>query len=300
MVYRIFVEKKKEVQHEAQGLFYDIRSFLGISSLEGVRVINRYDVENITPELFEYACRTVFSEPQTDIISESVDTAHCAAFAVEYLPGQFDMRAESAEQCIQIISQGARPTVRTAKIYLLEGMLSEEDTEKIKKYIINPVECREASWEKPETLTVKSAEPQMVETLEGFTSLDDEGLSDFIREKGLAMDEGDLRFCRDYFCDEGRDPTITEIRLIDTYWSDHCRHTTFLTTIDEITFEDKELEAAWEEYLKIRRAIGRTKPQNLMDIATVAAKYLKEKGKLPLLDESEEINACTVKINVKT
>ena len=300
MVYRIFVEKKKEVQHEAQGLFYDIRSFLGISSLEGVRVINRYDVENITPELFEYACRTVFSEPQTDIISESVDTAHCAAFAVEYLPGQFDMRAESAEQCIQIISQGARPTVRTAKIYLLEGMLSEEDTEKIKKYIINPVECREASWEKPETLTVKSVEPQMVETLEGFTSLDDEGLSDFIREKGLAMDEGDLRFCRDYFCDEGRDPTITEIRLIDTYWSDHCRHTTFLTTIDEITFEDKELEAAWEEYLKIRRAIGRTKPQNLMDIATVAAKYLKEKGKLPLLDESEEINACTVKINVKT
>ncbi len=300
MVYRIFVEKKKEAQGEAVALLDDIRSFLGVTALENVRIINRYDVENITPELFDYASTAVFSEPQTDDISFDIDASGDAAFAVEYLPGQFDMRAESAAQCVQIISQGVKPLVRTAKIYLLSGELSHEDTEKIKKYLINPVECREAAWDKPETLKLKSEEPPMVETLEGFCALDEDGISAFIKEKGLAMDADDLRFCRDYFKGEGREPTITEIRMIDTYWSDHCRHTTFLTTIDEISFEDAEIQAAYEDYLAARQEIGRTKPQNLMDMATVAVRYLKAKGKLPRLDESEEINACTVKINVTT
>ncbi len=298
MVYRVFVEKRKELAHEAKALLSDCRTLLDISELSGVRVINRYDAENITAELFEYAKRTVFAEPQTDIISETLDLCGAKVFAAEYLPGQFDQRADSAMQCVQIISCGERPLIRTAKVYALYGDLSDAQIDEIKKYVINPVESREASLDLPDTLMVKYEIPHEVETLDGFTELDSAGLHNFIGKYGLAMDDGDIEFCRDYFRSEGRNPTITEIRMIDTYWSDHCRHTTFLTEIDSVKFEDELLQDTYEEYIRVRRELGRTKPVCLMDIATIAVRYLKKHGMLDKLDESEEINACTVKINI--
>ena len=299
MVYRVDVEKKPELAHEAKTLRDDLRSLLQIKGLTELRIQNRYDVENIDQKLFDYAVGTVFSEPQLDITSSDLgDTADSVVFAVEYLPGQFDQRADSAAQCIQIISQGDRPSVRTAKVYRLYGDLSEADIAAIKKYVINPVESREASLEPVDTLQTEYDIPATVQTLDGFTRLDETGLADFIRQYGLAMDLGDITFCRDYFRGERRDPTITEIRMIDTYWSDHCRHTTFLTTIDHATFEDKLLQDTFDRYLETRKQLGRTKPVNLMDIATLATRYLRQTGKLPNLDESEEINACTVKMKV--
>ncbi|MGN1419603.1 MAG: phosphoribosylformylglycinamidine synthase [Acutalibacteraceae bacterium] len=299
MVYRIFVEKKKELANEAASLLSDVKDFLGISSVNNIRIINRYDVENIDKDLFELCKTTVFSEPQLDIVSDDIDTDGAVVFAVEYLPGQFDQRADSAAQCIQIISQKERPTVKTAKIYLLYGEPTKQDIEKIKKYVINPVEACEASLEKYETLKTETTVPTEVEVLDGFLSLDEQQLSDFVEKYALAMDKDDIKFCQDYFKTEHRDPTITEIRMIDTYWSDHCRHTTFLTTIDSVKFEDELLQNAYEDYENTRKELGRTKPQNLMDIATLAVKYLKKEGKLEKLDESEEINACTVKIEVE-
>ncbi|MBO5421498.1 MAG: phosphoribosylformylglycinamidine synthase [Clostridia bacterium] len=299
MVYRIYVEKKKGLDNEAKSLRYDIRHILQIKSLEEVRVINRYDVENIEEDLFNYSKKTVFSEPQLDIIYDELPQDDATVFAVEYLPGQFDQRADSAAQCIQIISKGERPTVRAAKVYLLYGNVSADELEQIKKYVINPVESREASLETVETLKVDYEIPTTVETLDGFNDLDAEGLAAFVKNYGLAMDNDDIAFCQSYFKSENRNPTITEIRMIDTYWSDHCRHTTFLTTIDKVTFEDELLQAAYDDYIKTREFLGRTKPQNLMDIGTLAAKYLKKIGKLDKLDESEEINACTVKIEIE-
>ncbi len=300
MVYRIFVEKKPKLANEAHTLYADATTLLGVRGLDGVRVLNRYDVENITEELFEQCKGTVFSEPQLDIVTDEVEnTGGCTVFAVEYLPGQFDQRADSAAQCVQIISRGDRPLVRTAKVYVLSGNISEDDLAKIKKYVINPVECREASLEKCDTLVSHYDIPTQVETLSGFTKLDEDGLAEFVRTKGLAMDLDDIKFCQDYFISEQRDPTITEIRMIDTYWSDHCRHTTFLTTIDDARFEDKLLQSAFEEYVEVRKKTGRCeKPMNLMDLATIGAKYLKQTGQLNKLDESDEINACTVKVTV--
>ena len=299
MVYRIFVEKKIGLRHEADHLKEDIVSFLQISGLKDLRLINRYDVENLTEELFNVSVSAVFSEPQLDETATTFNDASAAAvFAVEYLPGQFDQRADAAAQCIQIISKGDRPTVRTAKVYALYGDLTAEEIEKIKKYVINPVEAREAALEKPETLASNYEIPTEVKTLEGFLKLDRSGLEKFVADFGLAMDTDDIAFCQEYFKTEDRDPTITEIRMIDTYWSDHCRHTTFLTTIDSVKFEDELLQSAYDEYIAARKELGRTKPINLMDIGTLAAKYLKKQGKLDKLDESEEINACTVKIKV--
>ena len=298
MVYRIFVEKKKELAHEAAGLYSEFKNLLGIKSLESVRVLNRYDADNITEEIFSKAVSTVFSEPQLDIATSELDAKGETVFAVEYLPGQFDQRADSAAQCIQIMSCGDRPTVRSAKVYVLGGDLSENDVDEIKKYVINPVEAREASLDMPETLAVQYDIPTSVATVDGFITMGDVELSDMIKNLGLAMDLDDIKFCRDYFAGEKRDPTITEIKMIDTYWSDHCRHTTFLTTIDSVKFEDELLEKTYKEYLATREKLGRTKPQNLMDIGTLAAKYLKKTGQLQKLDESEEINACTVKIKV--
>ena len=298
MVYRIYVEKKNGLAHEAAGLYRELTEMLGITTLEGVRLFNRYDVENIDKELFDYSVNTVFSEPQLDNVTYSIDNDGATVFAVEYLPGQFDQRADSAAQCIQLISQKERPLVRTAKVYCLYGAISAEQLAAIKKYVINPVESREASLDEVKTLVAEYDIPTSVETLNGFIALDDSGLEKLMNELGLAMDLDDIRFCRDYFSSEKRDPTITEIRMIDTYWSDHCRHTTFLTTVDSVSFEDEEIEAAYNEYIKVREELGRTKPVNLMDIGTIAAKYLKKKGMLAKLDESEEINACTVKIKV--
>ena len=299
MVYRVFVEKKPELAQEARNLKEDINSLLGIEGLEKLRIVNRYDVENISPELFDYAVKTVLSEPQLDMVSSELSAEGAQVFAVEYLPGQFDQRADSAAQCIQIISQAHRPEVRSAKVYLLYGQLTGEQLREIKKYVINPVEAREAALEKPETLKINYHIPTTVETLEGFRSLSREELAQFISRYGLAMDLDDIAFCQEYFRSEGREPTITEIRMIDTYWSDHCRHTTFTTTIDSASFEDELLEKAWQDYLDTRKTLGRTKPINLMDMATLAVRYLKKTGKLSKLDESEEINACTVKIEVE-
>ena len=299
MVYRVFVEKKSELANEAKALYSELKNLLGIESIENVRVFNRYDVENIDAELFNYAKGTVFSEPQLDIVSDEIDTEGAVAFAVEFLPGQYDQRADSAAQCIQIISQGERPLVRSAKVYLLYGALSAEQIAEIKKYVINPVEAREADFALPETLAVNYEIPTSVDTVEGFINLDEEGLAAYLKAKGLAMDIDDLRFVRDYFKAEGRDPSITEIKVIDTYWSDHCRHTTFLTTIDSVKFEDELLQKAYEEYVQVRADLNRTKPICLMDLATIAVRYLKKAGKLNKLDESEEINACTVKIDVE-
>ncbi len=299
MVYRIYVEKKNGLDNEAKALKNDINAFLRIDSLEKVRVLNRYDVENITEELFEYSIKTVFSEPQLDNTFKSLEVEDGAVvFAVEYLPGQFDQRADSASQCIQIISQGERPLVKTARVYILYGSITDEQLASIKKYVINPVESREASLDEFKTLKIDYDIPVSVETLDGFCNLDEDGLDGFIKKYGLAMDLGDITFCRDYFRQEQRDPTITEIRMIDTYWSDHCRHTTFLTIIDNVEFEDVTLQKTYYEYLEARKEIGRTKPINLMDIGTLAAKVLKKRGMLDKLDESDEINACTVKIKV--
>ena len=299
MVYRVFVEKKKELANEAKSLFNDAVTLLGIKDLTDVRVINRYDAENIGEELFDYAKKYVFSEPQLDIVSEEIDLSGAAAFAVEYLPGQFDQRADSAAQCIQIISQGERPTIRTAKVYALYGELSDSEIADIKKYVINPVEAREAGFEKPETLAIEYNVPTEVATLEGFRELKREEVEEFVNKYGLAMDADDLQFCQEYFRSEDRDPTITEIRMIDTYWSDHCRHTTFNTTIDSVKFEDELLQKAYDDYIATREELGRKKPVCLMDIGTLAVKYLKKHGKLDKLDESEEINACTVKIEIE-
>ncbi len=299
MVYRIYVEKKKELAHEAAGLLKDINGLLQIDSVKNVRILNRYDVDNIEKDLFDYAVGTVFSEPQLDIVTEDFKADGAVVFAVEYLPGQFDQRADSAAQCIQIISQGERPRVKTAKVYILEGNLSDSEIAEIKKYVVNPVEARIASLEKPETLETKYDIPDSVATLDGFIDLDRTGLEEFVSSYGLAMDIDDITFCQNYFKSEKRNPTITEIRMIDTYWSDHCRHTTFLTNIDDVKFEDELLQSAYDEYINTRKALGRTKPVCLMDIATLAVRQLKKDGKLEKLDESEEINACTVKIDVE-
>ncbi len=298
MVYRIFVEKKPGLDNEAQKLLADIKTMLQIDSVTSVRVLNRYDVENIEKDLFEATKTTVFSEPQLDIISEDFAEETATTFAVEYLPGQFDQRADSAAQCIQIISQGDRPLVRTAKVYAIYGDITAADLAQIKKYVINPVEAREASMAPCDCLTVEYEIPTEVAILDGFIDLNRNQLEAFVAQYGLAMDVDDAAFCQEYFRSERRNPTITEIRMIDTYWSDHCRHTTFLTTIDKVTFRDEILENAWQRYIGARDAVGRTKPMNLMDIGTIAAKVLKKEGKLAKLDESEEINACTVKITV--
>ena len=304
MVYRVYVEKKEGQTHEANGLLREIKDFLQIDGLTSVRVINRYDAENIEKSLFDYAVNTVFSEPQVDNVSYEVPAGQIV-FAVEPLPGQYDQRADSAAQCIQIISQGNRPTIRTAKVYVLEGALSEENVAAIKKHVINAVESREASLELPETLAVAYAKPETVATVEGFIAMDEQALADLLDTLGLAMDLDDLKFLQNYFReDERRDPTITEIRVVDTYWSDHCRHTTFSTHLDNIQIQDAGVQAAYERYLAARVEVygeekAAARPQTLMDIATIGTKTLKKRGVLPELDESEEINACSIHVPTK-
>ena len=298
MVFRVYVEKKQGLAHEATALKNDITELLGIKGISEIRLFNRYDVENLSKELFDSSLKTVFSEPQTDNITFDEPKGD-NVFAVEFLPGQFDARAASAAECIQIISKGERPDVRTAKVYVINGNVSDSDLQAIKKYVINPVEAREAEFKLPETLKTEYDIPTEVEVLDGFCALSKEELQKFIDDRGLAMDIDDILFCQEYFRGEKREPTVTEIKMIDTYWSDHCRHTTFLTTIDSVKFEDEVLQKTYDEYLNDRKELNRTKPINLMDIATLATKCLKKAGKLEKLDESEEINACTVKIDVE-
>ncbi len=297
MVYRVYVEKKAGLDQEARALFSELKTVLGIEGLTGLRLLNRYDVENIEESIFQKAVAAVFSEPQLDIVSFCAPQG--TTIAVEYLPGQFDQRADSAAQCIQILSRAGRPTVRSARVYVLQGALSEQDIASVRRYLINPVEAREASMELPASLVMEYSLPEDVETLDGFSAMNSAELEQFIKQRGLAMDLADLCLCQKYYQDAGREPTITEIRVLDTYWSDHCRHTTFHTILDNVSLPDEQLLETWNLYLNTRRELGReTAPICLMDLGTLAAKALKKRGQLSGLDESEEINACTVKTTV--
>ncbi len=300
-VYRIYVEKKPQYAVEGEAVLSDLQTALRMESVTAVRIINRYDVEDISEENFKRSIPTVFSEPPVDNVFEQLEKPreNERMFAVEFLPGQFDQRADSAAQCIQMLCQGDRPLVKYAKIYVLSGSISDADFAKIKHYLINAVESRECGFEAYETLKVKYDIPTEVAVLDGFLDLDENGLAQFIKTYGLAMDEGDIKFCQDYFKSEKRNPTITEIRMIDTYWSDHCRHTTFGTIIDKAEINAPYIADTYREYIADREELGRgKKPICLMDIATLAAKKLKADGTLKDLDESEEINACSVKITV--
>ncbi|MDE7296616.1 MAG: phosphoribosylformylglycinamidine synthase subunit PurQ [Clostridia bacterium] len=297
MVYRIYVEKKEGFDHEAKTLLADARNLLGLTGVERIRVINRYDAEDIEEELFYRCVKTVFSEPQTDTTTEGADLAGARVFAVEYLPGQFDGRADSAAQCIQLVSMGTRPVIRTAKVYAVYGNVREEDLSALKRYVINPAESREASLSKPRTLKIEYPVSTEVETLHGFIDYTKEELKTFAERYGLKMDADDIALCRDYFRSERRDPTVTEIRTIDAYWSDRCRNTAFRTTIDKVEFEDGLLANAYKEYLGARDEVGDKTPVNLMDVGTIACKLLKKRGLLGKI-ESEENDACTLKVKV--
>ena len=301
MVYRIYVEKKKLYATDGAAALADLTDALGIKSVKSVRVVNRYDAEGLSEENFKAAVPTVFSEPPVDEVYYELPalSENERMFAVEFLPGQFDQRADSAAQCIQMLCKGDRPDVKYAKIYILKGEISDDEFARIKRYLINAVESRECGFEKKDTLKVSYSVPTEVETLNGFLDKSDAELAEFVTRYGLAMDNDDIKFCRDYFKSERRDPTITEIRMIDTYWSDHCRHTTFGTIIDTADIKTPYIENTYAEYRADREELGRgNKPICLMDIATLAAKKLKKDGKLRDLDESEEINACSVKITV--
>jgi phosphoribosylformylglycinamidine synthase len=299
VVRRIYVEKKPALRQEANGLLRELTTLLGVQSLTALRLLNRYDVEGLDEPSFRRAVRTVLSEPQLDDVCDALPDGADVTFAVEYLPGQFDQRADSASQCVQLLTGGERPAVRTAKVYLLSGSLSDGDLAKIKSYVINPVEAREAALEPVDSLAMATEPPAPPAVLSGFTAMDDEALSALIAKLGLAMDLGDLQCCRTYFGQERRDPTMTELRILDTYWSDHCRHTTFGTELRSIEFHDPRAQAAYDRYLAVRAETNAgEKPVTLMDMATRGAKYLKKTGALTDTDESEEINACTVKIDV--
>ena len=299
-VYRIYVEKKPEYAVEAKGLLSEIRHLLRIQSVTGLRILNRYDVEGISEEVFRTSVDTVFSEPQLDVTYSEVPGGADVVFATEFLPGQFDQRAASAAECIQLASGGERPEVAYARVYLLTGAPTAAEVAEIEKYVINPVEARKALLSAKKTLKMEYAVPTEVETLTGFTQLDADGLRQFIAQYGLAMDEGDIAFCQEYFREEKRDPTITEVRMIDTYWSDHCRHTTFGTILDGVTITDPTVKKAYDRYLELRADVhaGKYKPMCLMDLGTIGGKYLKKQGVLKDLDESDEINACSVRIHV--
>ncbi len=303
-VYRCFVEKKTPFATEAHGVKSDLKIALMNDDVESVRVINRYDIENIDADDYKMAEKTILSEPQVDTLYEEAPTPASDEYvlAVEYLPGQFDQRADSASQCIQLATMKQKPDVRSARLYYIKGQLTDSDKEKIKKTLINPVEAREAKLEKPETIQQVYEKPELPEVLNGFIDLDENGLENFRQENGLAMDLADIKFLQDYFKnEEKRDPRITEIKVIDTYWSDHCRHTTFNTIINDVDIKDPHIQQAYDEYLDLRKEVyaGKTeKPLSLWDLATIGVKALKKDGKLKDLDESEEINACSVRIKV--
>ncbi|MDF2524753.1 MAG: phosphoribosylformylglycinamidine synthase, partial [Clostridiales bacterium] len=307
-VRRIFVEKKKGFDIEAQGLYRDLKDNLLINSIKFVRIINRYDIEGISDEEYKKSRNIIFSEPPVDnVFDENIDiNKESRIIAVEYLPGQYDQRADSASQCIQILTQGERPQIKAARLIVLEGEITEDDYLRIKDYCINPVECQEASIKKPSTLNMQSNIPEDVKQITGFIGMDTTGLGQLMKQMGFAMSLEDLQFCQGYFRDvEKRDPTVTEVRLIDTYWSDHCRHTTFLTKIDNVQVEEgpysKVIKTAYEAYLESREFVyqGRDKDLCLMDIATIGMKELKKRGKLEDLDVSDEINACSIVVNVE-
>ncbi len=305
-VRRIYVEKKPGFDVEAQETLADLRENLNMKGLKGVRIINRYDVEGITDEEYAKARGLIFSEPPVDnAFDETIDIKEGRIFAVEFLPGQFDQRAASAEECISILTEKDRPRVRYAKIYVLIGDVTDEETAAAKKYVINPVEAREASLEKPDSLDMKVDYPENVKTVEGFTGMDENAMHEFLDSMGFAMDLDDLKFCQRYFKDtEKRDPTVTELRMIDTYWSDHCRHTTFSTRINNVTIGSGKyadvIADAFAEYKAAKAELySPDRDICLMNMATIIVKQLKKKGLLKEIDESEEINACSIVMPVE-
>jgi phosphoribosylformylglycinamidine synthase len=305
IVRRVFVEKQKEFAVEAKNLFSEIKENLKVKDLEEVRIVNRYDVQGLEESEFVWARDIVFSEPAVDWVQEEslLQCAGEAAFAVEFLPGQYDQRADSAAQCIQLLTQKDRPVVRAAKVVILKGQVSREELDKIKDYCVNPLDSREASMEKPHSLELDVPEALPVETLHGFIDLTEAELAQLMQRLGLAMNQEDLVFCQQYFKSEKRNPTLTEIKVIDTYWSDHCRHTTFLTHLKKIHIEEglynKPVQAALEMYLKTRSHlyIAEDKDISLMDLATISMKRLRKEGKLQDLEVSDEINACSILVD---
>ena len=298
-VYRVYTEKKPDYAVEARALRYEIRHILRISSVQSVRVLNRYDVEGLTRAQFERCLPVVFFEPQVDACLFDLPEGAGAVLAAEALPGQYDARAASCEECVQLLCQGERPTVRAARVYLFGGDPTPEELARIRRHLINPVESREASLAPRDTLAQAYPAPAPVETLTGFTAPDGPAPETWVRRYGLAMDADDLACCRAYFAREGRDPTLTELRVLDTYWSDHCRHTTFGTVLDSVTCNQPAAAAAYGRYRALRREMGRDdRPVTLMDMATLGARALRARGLLPFLDESEEINACSVRVDV--
>ena len=303
-VRRIYAEKRPGYDVAARQLCDELREALGTDAITRVRVFQRYDVEGLSDEAFDCARGIIFSEPNADVLyDETLPQMDARLLAVEYLPGQYDQRADSASQCLQLLSpEQARPKVACAKVYAIEGnRVTGEMMDAIAHHLINPVEARRAGMEKPETLEMTADVPDDVAVVAGFTQMDDKELSAMVARMGMAMSAEDLCFCRDYFRDtEKRDPSVTELRAIDTYWSDHCRHTTFLTAIDEITFDDGRftapVKAAYELYIDTRKDVygERKKDISLMDMATLGAKALRKMGKLDDLDASDEINACSI------
>lgn len=304
---RIYVEKKKEYAVEAAGLLADLVGTLGMTQLTGLRIVNRYDIAGLSDEDYETAKRVVLSEPPVDTVhDETLEIPEgVKSFAIELLPGQYDQREDFAAQCVQLISQGKRPAVAAAKVILLEGNLTDADVEKIKKYTINPVEAQEASTQKPDSLEMSWEAPKPVAIIKGFTQFSKEELHQFLTEQELAMSEADLAFIQEYFQKEGRNPSITEIKVLDTYWSDHCRHTTFETNLEKINIEEsvytEPIQQALERYLKDREFVygkDTERPVTLMDMACLATKKMKKEGHLPDLDASEEINACSIVVPI--
>lgn len=307
-VRRVYVEKKPAFAVQAKELKHEISSYLGIKSVTAVRVLIRYDVENITDDLFEKACRTVFAEPPVDNLYlenfETVKNAHI--FSVEYLPGQFDQRADSAVQCVQFLNEDAKPIIRSATTYVIEGDLSEEEFAAIKNHCINPVDSRETSMEKPDTLVTEFEEPEDVKIFDGFSDMSENKLKELYSSLNLAMTFKDFLHIQKYFKEEEkRDPSMTEIRVLDTYWSDHCRHTTFSTELTDIKFEDgdykKPITDTYQQYLADREVLYKGRKDKficLMDLALAAMKKLKAEGKLNDQEESDEINACSIVVPV--
>ncbi|MCL2569205.1 MAG: phosphoribosylformylglycinamidine synthase [Oscillospiraceae bacterium] len=306
MVFRCYTEKRPGFDVEAEGLAARLRADLGLVSLSGVRLFHRYDVEGMAEAAWETVRGTLLSEPQADICYDAlpaIEGPH-QTLLVEALPGQYDQRANSAAQCIQFLTGGERPRVAYASVYVFLGEISEADFVRMRKYLINPVECREASPDLPETLEQQFRKADPVGTVDGLIWAATAGLEQILTDYGLAMDIEDLKCVRDYFHnEEGRDPTVTELRVLDTYWSDHCRHTTFFTQLDAVRIEDEAVRAAYAQYQAAREEVygerAKDRPETLMDLATIGAKTLKKRGRLQNLDESEEVNACSIRVKAK-
>ena len=309
MVRRVFVEKKQAFAVKAKELEEEIRSYLGIQTVTGVRVLIRYDVENIGDETFERACQTVFSEPPVDVLyREEFETAPGASvFGVEFLPGQFDQRADSAVQCVQFLNAAEKPVIRTATVYVIEGNVTAEELSAIKSFCINPVDSRETGMVKPETLVTVFEEPADVKIFDGFKDMTEADLEALYKSLNLAMTFKDFLHIQNYFKkEEHRDPSMTEIRVLDTYWSDHCRHTTFSTELKDVTFEDgyyrTPIEKTYEQYVADHKEIFKGRDDKficLMDLALMAMRKLKKEGKLQDQEESDEINACSIVVPVE-